>query len=100
MSSSEGSVAECAGPTVDQLAETLRSVINEGRSYEELVRGILTVAVRTYAELVDRTGIEISPTDTTINTTEAVVTACALLRSQNLNAFDTALWFSRTAPRG
>ncbi len=65
----------------------------------EDVTSLATSAVRLYAAVAEELEREIPVTDSTISTTEAMVVACALLRSQNLNPFDLALWFSRTAPR-
>lgn len=66
---------------------------------EMTVRRLVGITVRLYAATAERLGREFPPTDETVGTTEAVVAAVALLRSQNLNAFDAALWFSRTTPR-
>jgi hypothetical protein len=65
---------------------------------ETMLRKLFGITVRLYAATAERVGREFPPTDETIGTTEAVVAAVALLRAQNLNAFDTALWFSRTTP--
>jgi hypothetical protein len=62
---------------------------------DDAIRRLLTVAVRLYADAIDVEGREITPVDQSINTTQAVTVAVALLRAQNLTAFDTALWFAR-----
>jgi hypothetical protein len=59
------------------------------------LRKLMTVAVRLYAAASQRAGRELAPVDSTISTTEAVISAVALLRSQNLTAFEAALWFAR-----
>jgi hypothetical protein len=43
-------------------------------------------------------GRELPPVGNDISTTEAVRLAVALSRSQNLSAFDLALWFAQTKP--
>lgn len=65
------------------------------------VTNLMTGAVKIYAAAVEETepGAETIPAiDETVSTTEAMVVACALLRAQNLNPFDLALWFQRTMP--
>jgi hypothetical protein len=59
----------------------------------------MTVAVRLYATAAERTGRELPPVDSSVSTTESVISAVALLRSQNLTAFDAALWFARFPPQ-
>jgi hypothetical protein len=61
----------------------------------ELLRTILSAATRLYATSCEAAGVELCPVDSTIPVTEAMMLACALVRSQNLNSFDFALWFSR-----
>ncbi len=55
-------------------------------------------AVRLYAAAVERSGSEPSPLEPGVATTEAMMLACALVRSQGLNPFDLALWFAHTRP--
>lgn len=65
------------------------------------VTGLMSGAVKIYAAQAEEAqpGAEIaSVIDDTVSTTEAMVVACALLRAHNLNPFDLALWFQRTAP--
>jgi hypothetical protein len=64
---------------------------------EEALRRLLSVSVRLYAALVEEAGEERQPTEPSVSTTDAVVAAVALLRAQNLNAFDAAVWFSHVA---
>jgi hypothetical protein len=61
----------------------------------ELLRTILGAATRLYAASCEAAGEELCPVDRDIATTEAMMLACGLVRSQNLNSFDFALWFSR-----
>ena len=73
-------------------------LLNEGDAVpEEALRQLLSVSVRLYAALVEEVGEERQPTDPSVSATDAVVAAVALLRAQNLNAFDAAVWFSRIA---
>jgi hypothetical protein len=63
------------------------------------LRKLMTVAVRLYAAAAERAGRELPPVDPSVNATEAVISAVALLRSQNLTAFEAALWFARFPPQ-
>jgi hypothetical protein len=65
----------------------------------DAIRRLLSLAVRLFAALVEETGDEGPPTDRSVSTTDAIVTAVALLRAHNLTAFETAVWFSRSAGR-
>lgn len=63
---------------------------------DEVLQNAMTAIVRAYAAKVDKTEQEFTPVDTRlVNATEAVVTACALIRAVDLNMFDVALWFNR-----
>jgi hypothetical protein len=66
---------------------------------EATLRKLMIVAVRLYAAAAEQAGRELPLVDCSVNTTEAVITAVALLRSQNLTAFEAALWFARLPPR-
>lgn len=61
----------------------------------ELLRTILSAATRLYATQCEAAGTELCPVDQDIPVTEAMMLACGLVRSQNLNSFDFALWFTR-----
>jgi hypothetical protein len=56
---------------------------------------LLTPLVKLYAAATEATGRELPPVTQEATATEVVVLACALLRAQNLNPFDLAIWFSR-----
>ena len=56
---------------------------------------LLTPLVKLYAAATEATGRELPPVTQEATATEVVVLACALLRAQNLNPFDLAVWFSR-----
>ena len=65
----------------------------------EAIRQLVSDATVAYARAVEEHGEELPPLRADVCTTDALTLACALLRSQNLNPFDLALWFSRNAPR-
>jgi len=84
----------------------LRAQIDRTREAGELaevpqedVTSLVSSAVKLYANVVEETERNIAVSDGSISTTEAMVVACALLRSQDMNPFDLALWFSRTERR-
>ena len=56
---------------------------------------LLTPLVKLYAAACEAAGREITPVTQEATPTEVVMLACALLRAQDLNPFDLALWFSR-----
>jgi hypothetical protein len=66
---------------------------------KENVTSLVTEAVKLYAAYVEELEGDVPAIDSTISTTEAMVVACALLRAQDMNPFDLALWFSRTSPK-
>jgi hypothetical protein len=61
----------------------------------ESITDLVTEATLAYARAVEEAGTELPPLRPEVSTTDAITLACALLRSQNLNPFDLALWFSR-----
>ncbi len=63
------------------------------------LRALMTIAVRLYAVASERAERELMPVDSSVSTTEAVIAAVALLRSQNVTAFEAALWFARLPPQ-
>ncbi len=68
-------------------------------SSPESIRDLVSEATLAYARAVEECGEELPPLRAEVSTTDAMTLACALLRSQNLNPFDLALWFSRHARR-
>jgi hypothetical protein len=56
---------------------------------------LFTPLARLYAVACETAGQEIIPVRKEATPTEVVMLACALLRAQDLNPFDLALWFSR-----
>ena len=73
------------------LAEALREAPTVSL---DVLRAIISVSTRRYAAACEAAGEELYPLDRDIPTTDAMRLACALVRSQNLNPFDFALWFS------
>jgi hypothetical protein len=65
----------------------------------EDVTDLVTGAIKLYAAYAEELETEIPPVDSSVSTTEAMVVACALLRAQQMNPFDLALWFQRTTPK-
>jgi hypothetical protein len=65
----------------------------------EDVTNLVIGAVKLYAAYAEELETEIPPIDSSVSTTEAMVVACALLRAQQMNPFDLALWFQRTTPK-
>jgi len=86
---------------VAQLSETIEETVKAGE-VADVPRPDVTVlvsgAVKLYAASAEEAESDVPVIDATVSTTEAMVVACALLRAHNLNPFDLALWFSRTAP--
>lgn len=67
------------------------------------LRDLVTAAARLYAAAAEGApdaGAEPDPLHPSASTTDAVVLACALLRSRGLNPFDLALWFNRGRAAG
>jgi hypothetical protein len=83
----------------DDLIARMEAALAKGEghaiSVEDLQRA-MTVCVKVYAARAEKTGEEIAPfSDASVNATEAVTAACAMIRAVNLNLFDVALWFGR-----
>jgi hypothetical protein len=100
MSPSEES-AKLSGVVVrlrEQIGRTMRAGELAAVRRED-VTSLVTEAIKLYAAYAEELESEISPTDSSVSTTEAMVVACALLRAQHMNPFDLALWFQRTTPK-
>jgi hypothetical protein len=78
----------------DELLAAAAALRDASAVSPELLRTILSAATRLYAASCESAGEELCPVDRDIPTTEAMMLACGLVRSQNLNSFDFALWFS------
>jgi hypothetical protein len=62
----------------------------------EDLRRLFSSAVRLYGGVSAVVDEDVDPLDGDVTPTDAVVAACALLKSHNLNPFDLSLWFSRS----
>lgn len=92
----------CATSELRHIAGRLREILeNHISGRQHLSAGevpfpeILTPLVRLYGSVCEATGKETVPVTPEATPTEVVMMACALLRAQDLNPFDLALWFSR-----
>ncbi|GAA4866331.1 hypothetical protein [Saccharopolyspora rosea] len=86
-----------------QLSDEVDRLVGEGRAAEvgaEDLRRLVSSVVRLYAAANEGADEEVEPLDDDIATTDAVVLATALLKAQDLNPFDLALWFSRSRVAG
>ncbi len=59
------------------------------------IRRLVTATALLYSTAVTRAGYELPLADSEVSPTDTVVLACALLRGQDLNPFDLALWFGQ-----
>jgi len=84
-------------PLRGQIERTIQAGELASVPHQELT-SLMSGAVKLYAAAVEELESEIPVIDATVSTTEAMVVACALMRAHRLNAFDLALWYSRTAP--
>ncbi|GAB2745379.1 hypothetical protein GCM10027174_19080 [Salinifilum aidingensis] len=66
----------------------------------EDLRALVSAATRLYATANEDADEATPPLEDGVSTTEAVVLATALLKAQDLNPFDLALWFSRSRTAG
>ena len=78
------SVKDAGAALSDALNDALRSDAVADIP-DEVLQNAMTALVKAYAAKVEKT----------VNATEAVVAACALIRAVDLNMFDVALWFNR-----
>ena len=85
---------------VAQLNERIEETVKAGEVADVPppdVTALVSGAVKLYATSAEEAESDVPVIDATVSTTDAMVVACALLRAHNLNPFDLALWFSRTA---
>lgn len=85
------------------LADEIDRVLARGGVQElpaEDLQRLVSAVVRLYAAANEGAEQEVSPVDGRVATTDAVVLATALLKAQDLNPFDLALWFSRSRVAG
>ena len=83
-----------SGSSEDVLAAAAAAIRNAGPVSPAMLRTIVGAVTRLYAKSCESAGLELSPLDSDVPTTEAMMLACGLVRSQNLNSFDFAMWFS------
>ncbi len=91
------------GDLVQQLGDQAQRMIREGevsQASDEDLRRLVSSAIQLYATANEGSEQEINPLEPEVATTDAVVMACALLKAQDLNPFDLALWFSRSRVAG
>jgi len=84
----------CVSPSEDPLLAAAATLRNAAAASPDALRTVISAATRLYVASCEAAGEELCPVDREIPTTEAMMLACALVRSQNLNPFDFAMWFS------
>ncbi|MGE3245019.1 MAG: hypothetical protein AB7F96_16870 [Beijerinckiaceae bacterium] len=68
---------------------------------QDVLRDVLTSAIKAYAAQVEAIGEEFPPVDTgKVNATEGVIAVCAIIRAIDLNMFDVSMWYNRAGGRG
>ena len=87
--------ATTAGETVSGVVAGLEQLVESATLSPEQVRAVVSAATRLYAAASSRAGQELTPVGPEVATTDAVMLACALVRSQDLTPFEMAVWFSR-----
>lgn len=91
------------GELVQQLGDRAQRAIREGEAAdlsEDELRRLVSSAIQLYAAANEGSEQDLNPLEPEVATTDAVVMACALLKAQDLNPFDLALWFSRSRVAG
>ena len=87
--------AATAGERVSGVVAGLEQLVDSATLSPEQVRAVVSAATRLYAAASSRAGEELTPVGPEVSTTDAVMLACALVRSQDLTPFEMAVWFSR-----
>ena len=91
-----------SGEPVESDVDTAISLLDRLAGRDDLspadVRAIVSAATRLYANASAQAGREL-PLAAGVSATDAVMLACALMRSQGLTPFDMAMWFGRGAGR-
>lgn len=63
---------------------------------DEVLREVLSYAVKAFAAKVEDTGEEFPAVDTGVVTaTDGATAACGIIRAVDLNMFDITMWFNR-----
>ena len=78
----------------EALAAAAAAIRDAGPVSPALLRTIVGAVTHLYATSCDSAGLELTPLDRDVPATEAMMLACGLVRSQSLNSFDFAMWFS------
>ena len=100
MSSSERTMPPAVtSDNVSGVVAGLEQLVDSAALSTEQVRAIVSAATRLYAAASTRAGEELPPVGPEVSTTDAVMLACALVRSQDLTPFEMAVWFSRGQQR-
>lgn len=91
------------GQLCQQLSQQVDKTIRDGQAVDlpaEDLRALVSATVRLYGTANEGADEATPPLQENVATTEAVVLATALLKAQELNPFDLALWFSRSRTAG
>lgn len=91
------------GALTEQLRQHTRQLVHDGAASQvpaEDLRRLVTAAVQLYAAANEGGEQDLHPLEDGVATTDAVVMASALLKAEDLNPFDLALWFSRGRAAG
>lgn len=64
---------------------------------EDVLRDVISAAIKAYAAKVEDRGVEFPPVDIAkVTATEGVIAVCAIIRAIDLNMFDVNMWFNRS----
>ncbi|MDB5571722.1 MAG: hypothetical protein JWN93_2905 [Hyphomicrobiales bacterium] len=83
----------------DNPVALIEDALARGEGHEvpdDVLQRVFTAAARAYAAKVEASGREVPPfAPQSVSATEAVTTACAMIRAADLNMFDVTMWFNR-----
>ena len=97
------STADAADRAAERFCSEVTTALNEDVTAisDETVQRVLAAAIKIYAAKASGREGEIVPFHAdAVTATEAVVTACAMIRAADLSLFDVAMWFGRPLGRG
>lgn len=85
-----------------EAAERALAEETTGAVADETIQKLMTAASRLYARKLDTEDRIFLPVVSrqAITATEAVITACEVMRAADLNPFDLAMWYNRPRPEG